>query len=67
MIVGSVGLLTTAVAIACALVPTLQSENPLLFYGRLVTSCALVVVIGWVVYAAGGRRRAQSTDTPVRS
>lgn len=60
MLVSFVGFATTALAIVFALMPPAGVAHPFLFYLRLLASCLLVGVIGWLFYRSGRRRRRQA-------
>ncbi len=53
--VGGIGFLTTAIAIIFALVPPDGTEHPWLFELKTVGGCALLIVLGFVLYLRGRR------------
>jgi len=64
IVVSVTGFVTTALAIAFALVPASDVAHPALFYLRLLASCLLVATIGWLFYRSGSRRRAAAAPRP---
>jgi len=55
ILVGTVGFLTTAVAIAFALIPP-KGTDALLFEAKILGGCALLLGCGWVLYLRGRRK-----------
>ena len=53
--VGLVGWLTTAIAIAFALVPPAEEPNKLLFELKTIGGCGLLLLCGWLLYRRGRR------------
>jgi hypothetical protein len=56
VLVGTVGFLTTFIAIVFALLPPEGTENPWLFEAKLLGGCLLVVLLGLALYLKGRRR-----------
>src|SRR5881296_1127525 len=54
LLVGIVGFVTTAVAIAFALIPP-GGANPLMFEAKILGGCALLLGFGWLLYRRGQR------------
>ena len=55
LLVGVVGFVTTAIAIVCALIPPKGTGNPWLFEAKILGGCALLLVLGWMLYRRGRR------------
>jgi amino acid transporter len=62
-IVGLVGLLTTLVAVIFALDPP-EGTDPLRFQIKLIGGCGLLILVGWMLYAGGRRRRGVPDAAP---
>lgn len=60
IVLASLGLLTTTVAIVLACVPADEEPNKMLAFGKVVGSSAAMVAIGVAVYLAGRRRAGRS-------
>ncbi|HEU4402443.1 MAG TPA: APC family permease [Candidatus Polarisedimenticolia bacterium] len=55
MLVGTVGFLTTAVAIVFALVPPADALNPWFFEAKILGGFVLLLLTGWMLYRRGRR------------
>ena len=53
--VGTVGFLTTAVAIVFALFPPPDTTRPLVYEAKILGGCALLLGCGWLLYRRGRR------------
>ena len=56
-IVGLVGLLTTLTAVVFALIPP-ENADPFWFPVKVIGGCAVVILLGWILYARGGKGKA---------
>lgn len=64
LVVGGVGFLTTAVAIAFAFVPPKGTEHPTMSVLKIVGGCVVLLVIGGLFYLRGRRAPAPPAELP---
>ncbi len=53
-LVGMLGLTTTLVALVFSLFPP-EGINPVWFLAKVIGGCAVLVLLGWILYAGGGK------------
>ena len=52
-----VGLTTTLVALVFSLFPP-EGTNPVWFLAKVIGGCAVLALLGWILYAGGGKGKA---------